>query len=149
MNPSSSQRGQAIVEFAIILPLLILLLLGIFFVSSAFHLQGTLNSAARDGSRLWASQRVGNATSPTFARQFDAVALKLLADNGYDPQKLVITPVTSYAQELNEAQWNEISTSAEDSTKVKLVLIYPVQINIGTFEFLTVNVTASYTFKKG
>ncbi len=131
------------------MPLLILLLLGMFFVSNAYNLQAVLNNVAREGSRLWASQRAGDANSPTFARQFDAVALKTLADNGYDPQKLVIAPVIFYSQELTVEQLNQIPTSAEDTTKVKLVLIYPVQINIGILEFLTINVTTSYTFKKG
>lgn len=45
-------RGQSVVEFALALPLLVLLLVGLFDVGRAVYAYNTVNNAARDGARL-------------------------------------------------------------------------------------------------
>ena len=50
------QRGAAAVEFAFIVPLLVLLVLGIAEFGRAFQVQGTLSAAAREGARVMALQ---------------------------------------------------------------------------------------------
>ena len=45
------QKGQALVEAAIILPLLLLLIMGLFEFGRAMFLKNTLNNAARAGAR--------------------------------------------------------------------------------------------------
>lgn len=45
------QRGQALVETAIVLPLLILLVMGLFEFGRYMYLKNTLNNAARAGAR--------------------------------------------------------------------------------------------------
>jgi Flp pilus assembly protein TadG len=50
------QRGAAAVEFAFIVPLLVLLVLGIAEFGHAFQVQGTLSAAAREGARVMALQ---------------------------------------------------------------------------------------------
>jgi Flp pilus assembly protein TadG len=47
-----NQKGQALVEFAIILPLLLLLLFGIFEFGRAMFIKNTLNNAARAAVRV-------------------------------------------------------------------------------------------------
>jgi Flp pilus assembly protein TadG len=44
-------RGQGLVEFAIILPLLVLVIVGVFDVGRAFHALITVTNAAREGAR--------------------------------------------------------------------------------------------------
>jgi Flp pilus assembly protein TadG len=51
-----SERGASAVEFAFIVPLLILLVLGIAEFGRAFQVQGTLSAAAREGVRAMALQ---------------------------------------------------------------------------------------------
>ena len=51
-----SERGAAAVEFAMIMPLLLVLVLGIAEFGRAFQVQGTLSAAAREGVRLMALQ---------------------------------------------------------------------------------------------
>jgi hypothetical protein len=46
-----SARGSEIAEFAMILPMLFLLLIGIFWFGQAFRTYGTITNAARDGAR--------------------------------------------------------------------------------------------------
>jgi hypothetical protein len=48
----SEKRGQALVEFALILPILVLLLLGVFDFGRAIYAFNTVNNAARQGARL-------------------------------------------------------------------------------------------------
>jgi Flp pilus assembly protein TadG len=50
------QRGAAAVEFALIVPLLIVLVIGIAEFGRAFQVQGTLSAAAREGVRVMALQ---------------------------------------------------------------------------------------------
>ena len=50
------QRGASAVEFALIVPLLIVLVLGIAEFGRAFQVQGTLSAAAREGARAMALQ---------------------------------------------------------------------------------------------
>ena len=47
----ADQRGQALVETALVLPLLLLLLVGLFDVGRAIWLSNTLATAVREGSR--------------------------------------------------------------------------------------------------
>jgi len=44
-------RGQGIVEFALLLPVLILILVGVFDLGRAFHALITITNAAREGAR--------------------------------------------------------------------------------------------------
>jgi Flp pilus assembly protein TadG len=50
------ERGASAVEFAFIVPLLIVLVLGIAEFGRAFQVQGTLSAAAREGVRMMALQ---------------------------------------------------------------------------------------------
>jgi Flp pilus assembly protein TadG len=50
------ERGATAVEFAFILPLLIVLILGIAEFGRAFQVSGTLSAAAREGVRVMALQ---------------------------------------------------------------------------------------------
>ena len=55
-NRLRDERGATAVEFAFIVPLLIVLVLGIAEFGRAFQVQGTLSAAAREGVRLMALQ---------------------------------------------------------------------------------------------
>ena len=52
-----AQRGQAIVEFALVAPILIILIMGVFDLGLAFFTNITLQNAAREGAR-YATQHV-------------------------------------------------------------------------------------------
>jgi Flp pilus assembly protein TadG len=53
MNRHRDSRGQSMVEFALILPVFVLLLVGILDVGRAVYSYNTINNAAREGAR-WA-----------------------------------------------------------------------------------------------
>lgn len=50
----ASERGAVAVEFAIVAPLLVMLLLGIMEFSRAYNTQASLSAAAREGVRVMA-----------------------------------------------------------------------------------------------
>lgn len=50
------ERGASAVEFGMIVPLLLVLLLGIIEFGHAFQVQGTLSASAREGARRMALQ---------------------------------------------------------------------------------------------
>ncbi|MCT1433984.1 pilus assembly protein, partial [Dietzia maris] len=56
MFTPSRDRGAAAVEFALVLPILLLLVLGILEFGRAYHVQTILSNAARDGVRVMALQ---------------------------------------------------------------------------------------------
>lgn len=71
------RRGQAIVEFALVLPLLLALLVGIVDIGFLYNHQLTLTNAAREGARL-------GALGHTEAEVLDDVKA-YLATSGYEP----------------------------------------------------------------
>ena len=50
----ASERGAVAVEFAILAPVLVMLLLGIMEFSRAYNAQASLSAAAREGVRVMA-----------------------------------------------------------------------------------------------
>ncbi len=70
-----SQKGQSLVEFALVIPIFILLLFGIIEFGRLWETMNVLTSAAREGARIAA------VTSPDGAR-VRSRALNLLAGSG-------------------------------------------------------------------
>ena len=68
------ERGAASVEFAIVVPVLVMLLLGIMEFSRAYNAQAELSAAAREGVRVMAI--TGNQTTARSAAKNTAVSLK-------------------------------------------------------------------------
>jgi Flp pilus assembly protein TadG len=102
-----SERGASAVEFAFIVPLLIVLVLGIAEFGRAFQVQGTLSAAAREGVRAMALQN-----NPTAARTAVKNAATSLNPKLTDAQ-ITITPATC-------------PTVNPGSTNVKLTISYPM-----------------------
>src|SRR5687768_8235143 len=66
MNAKPARRGAAAVEFALTLPLLMVLLLGLWEVGRLIQLAQVLNNAAREGARVAAQgMTINNSGSPT------------------------------------------------------------------------------------
>ena len=72
----SADRGAAAVEFALILPILIVLIFGVIDFGRAFNAQVSLTQAAREGARL-AALCAGTATCSTVASRTTAAAPNL------------------------------------------------------------------------
>jgi Flp pilus assembly protein TadG len=71
----SSESGQAVVELAIILPVILIIMLGIAEFGFLIYNQMVLDSAARDGARVYALSSTGCASSsPCSAAQTAATS---------------------------------------------------------------------------
>ena len=82
------ERGASAVEFALILPLLVLLVLGIVEFGRGFQVSGTLSAAAREGVRVMALQN-----DPAAARAAVRSAASSL-DPAITNAQITITPAT-------------------------------------------------------
>ena len=69
----NSDRGAAAVEFALVLPILLLLVCGIIDFGRAYNAQITLTHAAREAARVWALG--GTAAETTLRAQSAATGL--------------------------------------------------------------------------
>ena len=109
-----NERGATAVEFAMIMPLLIALVIGIAEFGRAFQVQGTLSAAAREGVRLMALQN-----DPAAARAAVRNAAASL-DPGVTDAQIVITPATC-------------PTVNAGTTSVRLTISYPMPYLTGFF----------------
>ncbi|HEY6764107.1 MAG TPA: TadE family protein, partial [Candidatus Sulfotelmatobacter sp.] len=76
-------RGSEIAEAAMVLPLMFMMLLGIFWFGQAFRIYGTLTHAARQGARAGASPYCSTCASVSSAGQnaYTAIQSALAAAN--------------------------------------------------------------------
>jgi hypothetical protein len=75
-----SAEAAALVEFAVSLPLLVVLVVGIFDFGGAFNLKQELNNAVREGAIFGASQPT-NDISPTIPSPPSVDAIRFLVDS--------------------------------------------------------------------
>jgi len=101
------ERGASAVEFALIVPLLIVLVLGIAEFGHAFQVSGTLSAAAREGVRVMALQN-----DPVAARAAVRTAAPSL-DPGVTDAQIVITPAVC-------------PTTGPTTATVRLTVTYPM-----------------------
>jgi Flp pilus assembly protein TadG len=106
------ERGASAVEFALIVPLLIMLVLGIAEFGHAFQVQGTLSAAAREGVRAMALRN-----NPVDAKAVVREAASSLDPDITDPQ-IKIDVVGSTA--------TTCPPTGAGSTSVRLTITYPM-----------------------
>ncbi|HEX4785718.1 MAG TPA: TadE/TadG family type IV pilus assembly protein [Candidatus Sulfotelmatobacter sp.] len=88
-------RGSEIAEAAAVLPLMFMILLGIFWFGQAFSIYGTITRAAQEGARAGAAPYCTTCNSPNNAAQnaYNAVHSSLAAAH-LDPNQII--PLTSW-----------------------------------------------------
>jgi len=74
-----SERGAVAVEFALVVPLMLVLLFSIVSVSRAFQVQATLTAAAREAARTMAIQNDYSAAQAAAVTTASAASLPLSA----------------------------------------------------------------------
>jgi Flp pilus assembly protein TadG len=94
-------RGAAAVEFALVAPFLLLMVLGIAEFGRAFHIQATLSQAAREGVRVMALQNnpagavaATQAAAPTLTLTNVAVSPSTCVASGLTPAATATVTVT-------------------------------------------------------
>lgn len=75
MFTPSRDRGAAAVEFALVLPVLLLVVIGIIEFGRAYNIQTTLSNAARDGVRVMALKDSPSEAKATVMTSADGLSL--------------------------------------------------------------------------
>jgi Flp pilus assembly protein TadG len=96
----AGDRGQSLVEFALVVPLFLLLLLGMLEFGIAFTHDQTLTYATREGARTGAALADGNTAYPCTTANFDAPVIAAVQRVLESPGSLInvnnVTAVTIY-----------------------------------------------------
>lgn len=82
-------EGVAVVEFAIILPILLLLILGGMDFGHAYYIEHVITNASREGAR-YGSRYTGAATNPT-SSQISTYVTTTLNYNSFNLNNLVVS----------------------------------------------------------
>jgi Flp pilus assembly protein TadG len=100
-RPTPRYRGQALVEFALVLPILVILLLSIIQFAFIFAAQTGVTNAVREAARL-AAVNTPTETAAEATVSADAIYTKLIGANGLMARNIfgfaatnVVTPDTS------------------------------------------------------
>ena len=127
-NGITGCRGATIVEFAIVLPVFMLLLLGIIDFGRYFFVQHTLQYATREGTRLalvggTLNDPQGNALSRAGS------IVKMIRDNAglaLDPQQVTISifPITSAYADPTGWQGQQDAGNPGDYMRVRTLYTY-------------------------
>ncbi len=88
-----SERGFAIVEFGLILPLLLLLLAAVADFGVAFQMKQVLSSAAHEGARIGAVPTCLQGCPRPSASQISAEATRYLANAGVAADQAIVNVV--------------------------------------------------------
>lgn len=129
---SSDERGVAVVEFAIVLPLLILLVFGIVQFSIAYNRQQGLHAAAREGARVAALPQTTSSAIDTRVR---SALSGVLSPAEITAATVTITP--SGSQPCN---------TAPQGTHVVVTVSVPNQLEIPLFTKQSLTLTGKGEF---
>ena len=100
------ERGQAMVETAIVIPILLVLMVGIFEVGRAYETWQVLTNAAREGARMSVTPSSVEATTTALIRQYMA--------NGQLPKSATAAVVSQ--GRVDQLERPAVSASAVTST---------------------------------
>jgi Flp pilus assembly protein TadG len=125
-------RAQAMVEFAIALPLLLVLLVGIMEVGRMILTYALVNNASRDAVRYASAVGRGD-TSPNYLKYKDCMGIKGIAQKSAYIVTLSSVSITYTDENGNSAGTCDRTTSGEDA-----------DISVDSNYRVTVSVQASY-----
>ena len=173
IRTSKTERGQAILEFAMILPVLFLMLIGVTYFAMGFNLHQVLDGAAAEAARTWARNPVVGSFGDCSPPKCNPSG-KTCADGGYDPKKpdcnsnfvkyivpVVRNYVTNHGFDGNKVIFQSQSSleAATNSESVTVTIYYPYNLLASAkdqeghptdkLDYVTVTVSASCTMKKG
>ncbi|MDH4147194.1 MAG: pilus assembly protein [Acidimicrobiia bacterium] len=160
-----SQCGAAAVEFAVVVPMLVMLLTGIGSAGFAYNEKLDLSHAAREGARYGAVASPSQAwATGSWAENIRKVVVER-SGAGLEASQVCVSLVqnssasttTTYTQVGKAASWyttradgqpcaNEtyaLWTVADHGQRVQVVVTKPSRINLGIFPALTFNITAN------
>ncbi|MDX2032873.1 MAG: TadE family protein [Blastocatellia bacterium] len=153
------EQGQSLLEFALIVPVLFLMLVGVAYIAQGFNLQMVLYGAAYEGARVWAKNPAGGdnihcsppacdpdaGTSRNFQKYVAPVVRQYVTNNGYNGALVYF-----FAKDQRQSD-RSLDLVGNNPQSVSITLLYPIQLPVGNFagSFQEVLVTATCTMKRG
>jgi Flp pilus assembly protein TadG len=143
-------RGAEIAEAAAVLPLMFMVLLGIFWFGQAFSIYGAITRAAQEGARAGAIPYcvtcTGNSTNAQMETNASTAVLNALQSSNLDPAKAQYpTP----APTLLSCGSNPTAISCSSSASANVCIQAPVQLTngAGATNLCGVSVSMRYPFR--
>ncbi len=146
------EHGAELVEMAFVLPLLLTLLIGVFWAARAYNIYETITRAAREGARVAVApscSTCGNAV-PSVTNVENAV-LNSLAASSIDTTKIQIpscggnlSSTICYQRDI------QLNTSTPTELGVSVSLRYPFQFSLPftSLNMSTVNITTAVQMRE-
>jgi hypothetical protein len=121
----AAEGGQAIVEAALILPVLFFIVFGIFWFGRVMNVYSTLYRAAHEAAQAYGSNTCGSCgnDTPTRPELMANVINPILAAAHIDPRQVQLNPPPQRNRQLNQN-----SSIVEIGTAVDLTYTYPLKL---------------------
>jgi Flp pilus assembly protein TadG len=149
----SDSHGSQIVEFAVSLPLLLVLVVGIFDFGSAYNLKQRVTNAAREAARMGSTQPTSDLTNATPA---SVLAIRDLVVNYFQASKVNDCGLGSAAAVAGGAstpwKWTFTASCGSAGNLVLSVdrgFVFPSNVTIGgiAVKIIGTNVTIQYPYQ--
>jgi Flp pilus assembly protein TadG len=141
----SSTSGQEIAEAAIVLPLLFMLLFGIYWFGRAFNIYGTINHAAREGARVGMTSTCASCGNTAASNTSIAAAVtQALQASRLDPSQAQIYTPTPAPVACPGA--GGVCTNVVLSGAGKVRICQSVQLNAGSANPPVCGATVSFQY---
>jgi Flp pilus assembly protein TadG len=147
------EDGTQIIELAVTLPLLAVLVVGIFDFGGAFNLKQKLNNAAREAARFASSQPTNDLTGVANP-PLSIVAIRDLVASSLEGAKVNDCGLASVAVPAHPSTWTWRYTASGGGCPGNLVLTidrgdgqFPVTVGSDTIYVISTHVTISYPYQ--
>jgi hypothetical protein len=145
-------RASQIVEFAISLPVLILLVVGIFDFSNALTLKQRLTNAAREGARVAAADPASDLVLPSTPVPVSIGDTLQVVDNYLTSEKINDCGLLTTGAPTNAGlTWTYTSTGSCPGAGITLIVnrgcVSPVTTSTGTLYLIGTCITITYPYK--
>ena len=129
-----STRGQGLLEFALLVPLLILLVFGAIDLARAYHAQVTITNASREGARL--AMRINNAND-TQANKLAAIRARVVAEAGTSGVQVTSGNVTVVCG----VGWVGYSPPCASGSAIRVTVQYKFDLLMGAYFIPSINLS--------
>lgn len=148
LRKKKNQRGAEMVEFAIVLPCFLMILMAIFYGAMWLHDVNALNEVTRAAVRYGVVEASGETTQDKYTN------IKKYLDNeqtGADAALFIFEKTTKkieiHGREDAEGATEEVKINDEPSVRVTLTAIKKTNLPIGVDEFIPETITSTLTMR--
>lgn len=162
------EHGQALIEFALMILILFVMLIGVSIIAQGFNLQMVLYGAAYEGARIWAKNPVrggadhctppacdpNSATANNFEKYVAPAVRQYMTNQGFDGSAQA-GKLFFFSKDSTKAG-EAISTISRSPFQVKVTLLYSIELPFVTdkdlpfdLSYREIQVIASCTMKRG